>query len=114
MRHTVDTHARHYRHAEVVHAAADDGSGHCTLCGQQVTRIAGGQYVHPGGYVAARTPAAVLAARALVADWQQRATELSPPRPETHENTPEEEVDDTIADTHMDLARALADVVGAP
>jgi hypothetical protein len=50
--------------------------------------------------------------RALVDDWRQRATELSPPRSETYENDPDDETNDTIADTYVDLANALADAIG--
>jgi hypothetical protein len=97
--------------APIVHAATDDGTGHCPTCGQRVRPIADGKHVHPDGHVAARTPAAVLAAQALIADWQQRATELTGypmGRGENYVLDTDEIEDETHADTLAECAGALA------
>jgi hypothetical protein len=94
---------------ELIHTADDDGEGHCSTCGQPVRQVPGGRgptWVHPDGAVAARTPAVVLAARQLAADWRQRAEELAPERDETVFD-PEGETADAIADTYADLAARL-------
>jgi hypothetical protein len=118
--HAKDHHTTHHgwgahsgRHAPrtitfegLMHAAVNDGDHHCYLCGQGVRTIGLGTVVHADGHRAARTPAVVLAARTLVADWQQRAAELSVERDEnTHD--PNAETDDAIAETYADLAAAL-------
>jgi hypothetical protein len=94
---------------DLVHKADTDGEGYCYTCGQHVRAVPGGAgttWVHLDGRVAARTPAVVLAAQGVVADWQQRASELSTER---DENTydPNGETDDAIADTMADCAKQL-------
>lgn len=104
----------HEHGAAIVHAAADDGSGHCLLCGQAVHPIAEGKHAHTAtNAVAARTPAVVLAARGLVVEWRQRADELAPSEPITFASETDELLDvDAVVDSahamrYADLANVL-------
>jgi hypothetical protein len=87
--------------APIVHAATDDGTGHCPTCGQRVRPIADGKHVHPDGHVAARTPAVVLAAQALIGKWQSDADSIRPT--DMSEETPDE-----MANIYDECAGALA------
>jgi hypothetical protein len=100
--------------APIVHAATDDGTGHCPTCGQRVRPIADGKHVHPDGHVAARTPAAVLAARTLVADWQQASDNTRPggnDRPDDYILDTDDIEAEAYADIYEECAHALASIL---
>ena len=88
------------------------------MCGAAVRPVPGGHgmtTVHTGtGAVAARTPAVVVELRALVDDWQQRASELDAVTDDGDDyatDDGETQAARATVDTYADLATALAAVL---